>query len=385
MDNSYPRITTVPEGSFFLFGVRGVGKSTWARERYPEAPRIDLLDEGRYQAMLADPSLFGDELRGLPRGSQVVVDEIQRLPALLNEVHRQIEERKLQFVLLGSSARKLKSAGTNLLAGRALWKTMFPLIPAELGEDFDLDRVLLFGSIPLIWNAAEPRQTLEAYVQLYLREEIKAEALVRNLPGFARFLPIAAMFHGQTINVAGIARDAGTARTTVSGYLDILEDTLLTFRLPGYEARLRVRERKQPKLYWVDPGLVRGVKKQLGPLAAEETGALFEGWLLTLLRAYAAERDLYDEIHYWSPSQARQTEVDFLLSRGNELLALETKSSSRFSRSWLSGLKAIGELDRVVRRVIIYCGSEPLRTEDGIEVWPLELFLERLDAGRLWP
>jgi predicted AAA+ superfamily ATPase len=258
-------------------------------------------------------------------------------------------------------------------------------LPAELGADFALDRVLQYGSIPLIWNARQPRRTLEAYVQLYLREEIKGEALVRNLPGFARFLPIAAMFHGQTINVAGIARDAGTARTTVAGYLDILDDTLLTFRLPGFEPRLRVRERKQPKLYWVDPGLVRGVKKQLGPLAAEETGALFEGWVLTLLRAYAAERELYDDIHYWSPIQARRTEVDFLLARGTELLALEVKSSKRFSRSWLSGLKAIGELDRVVRRVILYLGSERLRTDEGIEAWPLELFLEQLEAGSLWP
>jgi predicted AAA+ superfamily ATPase len=385
MEDSYKRITRPPKGSFFLFGVRGVGKSTWAREHFPEAPRIDLLDEGRYQALLADPSLFGDEMRAVPRGTRVVLDEVQRLPTLLNEVHRQIEERNLRFVLLGSSARKLKVAGTNLLAGRALWKTMFPLLPAELGADFELDRVLRYGSIPLNWNARQPRRTLEAYVQLYLREEIKGEALVRNLPGFARFLPIAAMFHGQTINVSGIARDAGTARTTVAGYLDILDDTLLTFRLPGFEPRLRVRERKQPKLYWVDPGLVRGVKKQLGQLAAEETGALFEGWVLTLLRAYAAERELFDDIYYWSPTQARRTEVDFLLARGTELLALEVKSSKRFSRSWLSGLKAIGELDRVVRRVILYQGSERLRTDEGIEVWPLELFLEQLEAGSLWP
>lgn len=385
MRQSYPRITRPPEGSFFLFGVRGVGKSTWAREHFPKARRIDLLDEGRYQDLLADPSRFGNEMRAVPRGTDVVVDEVQRLPSLLNEVHRQIEDRDLRFVLLGSSARKLKAAGTNLLAGRALWKAMFPLLPAELGDDFALERVLRYGSVPLVWNAREPRKTLEAYVQLYLREEIKAEALVRNLPGFARFLPIAALFHGQTINVAGIARDAGTARTTIAGYLDILDDTLLTYRLSGFEPRLRVRERKQPKLYWVDPGLVRGVKKQLGPVTAEESGALFEGWVLTLLRAYAAERELYDDIFYWSPTQARRTEVDFVLARGKERLALEVKASRRFSRSWLPGLKAIGELEGVVRRVVVYLGSERLRTEEGVEVWPLESFLERLDSGRLWP
>jgi predicted AAA+ superfamily ATPase len=193
------------------------------------------------------------------------------------------------------------------------------------------------------------------------------------------------MFHGQTINVSGIARDAGAARTTVAGYLDILDDTLLTFRLPGFEPRLRVRERKQPKIYWVDPGIVRGLKKQLGPVAAEERGALLEGWVLTLLRAHAAERDLYESIHYWAPTQSKRVEVDFLLARGRELLALEVKAAQRFSRSWLSGLKAIGELEQVSRRVIVYAGKEQLLTDGGIEVWPIELFLKRLESNALWP
>jgi predicted AAA+ superfamily ATPase len=381
----YTRITRPPEASFFLFGARGVGKSTWARQHFAKAHRIDLLDEGRYQSLLAEPRLFADELRAVRRGSWVVVDEVQRVPGLLNEVHRFIEERALRFVLLGSSARKLRTSGTNLLAGRALWKVMYPLVPQELGDDFELESVLRFGSIPLIRMARNPRQTLEAYVQLYLREEIKAEALVRNLPGFVRFLPVAALFHGQVVNISGIARDAGTARTTVSGYLEILEDTLLASRLSAFEARLRVRERKHPKLYWIDPGLVRAVKKQLGPVAAEETGALLEGWVFTLLRAYAQERELYDEIFYWAPAQARHLEVDFLLRRGNELLALEVKSASRFSRSWIAGLKAIGKLDDVVRRIVVYRGGERLKTSEGIEVWPVETFLRRLERNRLWP
>lgn len=381
----YPRITAPPRGSFFLFGVRGVGKSTWARKHYAQARHIDLLDETRYQSFLGAPGLFADELRALPKRSWVVVDEIQRIPSLLNEVHRFIEERALRFVLLGSSARKLKTGGTNLLAGRALWKVMFPLLPEELGKDFALDGVLRTGSIPLVWNAHDRRQTLESYVQLYLREEIKAEALVRNLPGFVRFLPIAALFHGQVVNVSGIARDSGTARTTVSGYLDILEDTLLAYRLPAFEPRLRVRERKHPKLYWIDPGLVRAVKRQLGTVTTEEKGALLEGWILTLLKAYAQERELYEEIFYWAPSQARRMEVDFLLRRGDELLALEVKSASRFSRAWISGLKALGELPKVVRRVVVYTGTERLKTEDGIEAWPLRFFLSRLEQNTLWP
>lgn len=381
----YSRLTRPPRSSFFLFGVRGVGKSTWAKKHYTRAPLIDLLDEARYQTLLAEPGLFADELRSLPRRSWVVVDEIQRIPGLLNEVHRFIEERALRFVLLGSSARKLKTGGTNLLAGRALWKVMHPLAPEELGDDFALDAALRYGTIPLVWTARDKMRTLESYVQLYLREEIKAEALVRNLPGFLRFLPIAALFHGQVVNVSGIARDSGTARTTVSGYLDILEDTLVAFRLPAFEPRLRVRERKHPKLYWIDPGLVRAVKKQLHAVTAEEKGPLLEGWILTLLRAYAQERELFEEIVYWAPAQSSRLEVDFLLRRGREFLALEVKASSRFSRSWTGGLKAIGELPRVVRRVIIYTGTTRLRTDEGVEVWPLGVFLGHLARGSLWP
>ena len=380
----YPRLIRPPRGSFFLFGPRGVGKSTWARQHFDEALRFDLLDEALYLELLADPSQFAGELRRVSPGARVVVDEVQRLPNLLNEVHRFIEERDLRFALLGSSARKLKTAGTNLLAGRAIWKTMFPLVPQELGSDFSLPDVLQFGSIPLVWQSDHRAETLTAYVQLYLREEIKAEALVRNLPGFARFLPIAALFHGQSINVSSIARDCGVARTTVSGYLDILEDTLLTYRLRAYEARLRVRERKLPKLYWVDPGLVRAVKKQLGAPSSEERGALLEGWVLTLLRTYAAERGLFDEIFFWSAAQSN-VEVDFLLQKGDRFFALEVKAGSRFNKSMLSGLKAIQNLEGLARRVLLYTGSRQLRTASGIEVWPVEAFLKSLAADRLWP
>jgi predicted AAA+ superfamily ATPase len=385
MSNHFPRIATVPKGSFFLLGPRGVGKSTWVRERLPEARRFDLLDETYYQELLADPSLFASELRTLKPRQWVVVDEVQRFPGLLNEVHRFIEEKGLKFALLGSSARKLKTAGTNLLAGRAVRKQMFPFLPEELGRDFRLDEVLAFGSLPVVWSSEDRKGALKAYVQMYLKEEIRAEALVRNLPGFVRFLPLASLFHGQTVNVSAIARDSGTARTTVDGYLEILEDTLLTFRLPAYEAKLRVRERKHPKLYWIDPGLARAVRKTFGPTAVEERGPLLEGLLLMLLRAYAEEQELFDEIFYWAPAQARKVEVDFLLKRGRELLAVEVKAGARYSTSMLSGLRAIGELGGVVRRILIYGGSRSLRTTEGIDVWPLGRFAHDLARGALWP
>ena len=364
--------------------MRGVGKSTWARATFPDAAHVDLLDERLYQDLLADPSLFAQSIGHLPPAGWVVVDEVQRLPALLNEVHRLIETRRLRFALLGSSARKLKAAGTNLLAGRALKKTMFPLTAAELGAAFDLERVLRYGSVPLVWTSDAPRGVLEAYVQLYLREEIRAEALVRNLPGFVRFLPVAALFNGQVVNVAGIARDAGVARTTVQGYLEILEDTLLVHRLPAYEARVRVRERKLPKLYWVDPGVVRAVKRQLGAVTAEERGPLLESWAVTTLRAHAGVRELYDELWYWAPHQAA-AEVDLLLQRGKELLAVEVKAASRYHTGLLKGLRALDALPRLVRRLLVYTGARSFRSSDGIEVWPARRFAAAAAAGTLWP
>ncbi len=381
----YPRLTQLPRGSFFLFGPRGIGKSTWARERLGDAHRVDLLDEALYHDLLGDPSLFAAELRAVKQGRWVVVDEIQRIPGLLNEVHRFIEDRKLRFALLGSSARKLKTAGTNLLAGRAIRKTMFPLTPEELGADFSFESVLRYGSVPLIWSAPDRRLALEAYVQMYLREEIRAEALVRNLPGFIRFLPTAALFHGQVVNVSGLARDAGTARTTVNGYLEILEDTLMTYRLPAFEARLRVRERKHPKLYWVDPGVVRAIKKQFGPVSAEERGALLEGWVLSLLRAYEEEKRLFDHIYYWAPVQAKRVEVDFLLKRGREFLAIEVKSQKRFSNSLLTGLRALEDLPKVARRILVYSGTRKLRTSDQMDVWPVDDLANALADDTLWP
>lgn len=379
----YKRLLPVPERSFFLFGVRGVGKSTWVRMMLPDATRFDLLDEALFTDLMGDPALFGNLLSGIKQGEWVVVDEVQRIPALLNEVHRQIEEREVRFALLGSSARKLKTAGTNLLAGRAARKAMYPLTPAELGDDFDLGNVLRFGTIPLVWAAEDRREVLESYTQLYLREEIRAEAAVRNLPGFVRFLPVAALMHAQTVNVSSLARDTGVARPTVAGYLEVLEDTLLATRLEAFEAKLRVRERKRPKLYWVDPGLVRAIKRQLGPVAAEERGALLEGWVYGLLRAHNETQQVFDAIAYWSPVES-DAEVDFVLTRDNEYLALEVKAAATYNTSMLKGLRAIDGLPGLARRILIYTGTHEFQTEDGIHVWPIDRFHEALAEDELW-
>jgi predicted AAA+ superfamily ATPase len=377
------RILKVPEQSFFLLGPRGSGKSTWLRRKFPDANVIDLLSGETYQRLLSNPGQFADELRPISRGRWVIVDEVQRLPDLLNEVHRFMEEKKLKFVLCGSSARKLKRSGVNLLAGRALKRSMHPFVPEEFGDQFDLEEVLRYGSLPVVWDSTVKEETLSAYTHLYLKEEIQAEALVRNLPGFARFLPIAALFHGQVINVTNIAREAGVARTTVMGYLDILEETLLCFRLPAYQARLRVRERKLPKWYWCDPGIVRAMKGAKGMPVAEEKGALFEGIVAQLLRAYMDYRGMFADMYYWAPSGRSTMEVDFILVRGSELIAVEAKSGNTFTEAWCKGLRAIEPLAGLRRRIIVYPRGPVMRTKEGIDVLPFEHFADELAAGTL--
>lgn len=379
-------MTPPKHNSFFLFGLRGVGKSTWVRQAFPDAIRFDLLDEGIYQNYLRDSRLFGRELLRVPRTRTVVVDEVQRLPWLLNEVHRFIEERNQRFVLLGSSAKKLKQSGTNLLAGRALRRIMLPFVPAELGDDFDLDEVLRFGSLPVIWQAPSKPDSLDGYVQLFLKEEIQAEALVRNLPGFARFLPVASLFHGQVLSISGLARDAGVARTTVAGYINIMEDTHLAWLLPAYEGRVRVKERKHPKLYWADTGIVRAIRREFHPPAEVERGVLFEGWIAGLLRAYGEPSSAlglpYDAIYYWSPAQGGN-EVDFLIRRGKEFIAIEVKAKESLSNRDFGGLRTISELRGISRRIMIFLGSRAFQTEDGIEVLPFQEFLHQLEGKGL--
>jgi predicted AAA+ superfamily ATPase len=384
MSKILKRIIKFPNQSFFLLGPRGTGKTTWVKYCFPDALNINLLNESIFQSYLADISLFSNEMNAVKPESWVFVDEIQRLPNLLNEVHRYIEEKKLKFILTGSSARKLRNRDVNLLAGRALMRHIYPFLPAELDKQFQLESVLKYGSLPVIFDAPDKEESLTAYVQMYLKEEIKSEALVRNLPGFIRFLPIAGLSHGHLLNISNIARDAGVKRTTVNGYIEILEDSLLTFRLPAFSSKLRIKEKKHPKLYWIDPGLVRAVNNKFGELYPEEKGALFEGWLAILLKTYKDYHKLFDEFYYWTPATAIKTEVDFILKKGIAYIAIEAKFATRLNKDYLKGLIAIKELDGIKKRILVYTGDRTMKTNDGIDVWPLDYFLEIIDEGKLW-
>jgi predicted AAA+ superfamily ATPase len=354
---------------------------------FPDALYIDLHSERIFQDYLVNVEPFTALLDALPDGARVIIDEIQRLPNLLNEVHRYIEKKKLKFALSGSSARKLRSAGTNLLAGRALRREMFPLTPEELQDDFDLERVLTIGSIPLVWDAEDSRAVLDAYVQTYLREEIQAEALVRNLPGFARFLTIAALFHGQVLNASSLSRDAGVSRSSILNYLDILEDTLLAYRLQPFEGKLRVKEKRHPKLYWIDPGVARAARRRTGSLVEEERGSLFEGWVASTLKAYGSYRKLFDEWNYWAPTESDDLEVDFLLWKNDQCLAIEAKASSRWRPEYAKGLNALKNSwkdPRRLKRLVIYLGKDRMIFHDDIELLPVAHFIARLADGALF-
>jgi predicted AAA+ superfamily ATPase len=374
----YERLLKAPSRSFFLFGARGTGKSTWARARFPDAHVFDLRDEGLYQELVRAPQRFADLLRRVPRGRWVVLDEVQRLPALLNEVHRALDEKKHRFVLLGSSARKLRRAGQNLLGGRASALTLLPFAPSELGDDFDLEQAMTSGLLPVVWTDEAREEALLAYAQAYLRDEVQGEALVRNLPAFSRFLEVAALMHGQVLNASTLARDAGVMRTTVMSYLDLLEDTLLALRLPAFEAKLRVRERAHPKFFFIDGGIVRGLKRQVGPLTHEERGPLFEGLVLHAVRAELLGRRLEAQVSYWGAPGA---EVDLVVSAAGRHWAIDVTSSPRLHDGDSRGLRAITPLPGLTRRTLVYAGSRAAETADGIEVLPFGEFATTLGAG----
>jgi len=323
--------------------------------------------------------LFYETVNAFRSDGLVIVDEIQKLPQLLNEVHRLIESSNRRFILTGSSARKLKAKeGVNLLGGRAGKKLLHPFTPEELGEDFDLKEALRYGLLPIIWSSTDRSHQLKAYTETYLTEEIKAEALTRNIPAFARFLEVAALCHGQVVNRSAVARDSGNKAHDMRNFFSILEDTMLGFFLPAYQARLRIKEKKGSKFYFIDPGITRALKKNFGPVSVEEKGFLFEGLIAQLLRAYKDYHNICEEIYYWSSAEAKQTEVDFLLKRGKELIAIEVKAKTDVSSRDYRGLKVIKELPNVKRRIVVYMGKFIRKTEQGIEIWPFDFFCKNL-------
>lgn len=361
--------------SFFLFGPRGTGKSTLLQERLPDAQLIDLLDLGTYGELLAHP----ERLEGIglaAKAEWIVIDEIQRLPALLDEVHRLIERRKWRFALTGSSARKLRRGGANLLAGRARTLNMHPLTAAELGPSFDLSHSLRFGQLPSVYTDPDPAAYLSSYVGTYLREEVQAEALTRNLDAFSRFLVGASFAQGSVLSIASTARELGLPRKTVEGYFDLLDDLLLSVRLSVFTRRAKRAMTSHRKFYLFDAGVFRSLRPR-GPLdsAEEIDGPAVETLVLQELRATNDNLQLEYEIYTWHTRDHR--EVDFVLYGPRGLLAFEVKRSSRYRPKDLDSLRLFRADYPMARCTLLYGGRTSYEI-DGIRVLPLGATLPKL-------
>ncbi len=381
----YARDLALPDRSFFLFGPRGTGKTTWLRSVLPDAHWVDLLLDRELVRLTRDPGRFGEEVEALPAGRWVVVDEVQRLPKLLDHVQHLLVRypRRWRFALTGSSARRLKREQANLLAGRVVNRRFFPLTASELGKDFDVDAVLRFGCLPAVQaetgGDAARTDTLEAYGENYLTQEIRYEALVKRLDAFTRFLDVAALANAQVTNVSAIARDAAIARPTVQGYFEILIDTLVAVWLPAWRPRAKIKEVAHPKFYFFDPGAVRALGGRVRePLGAEERGALLETYVLHELRAWMNRSGCGGRLGYWrTPSGS---EVDFVWSRGTTSVGIEVKAATRWRQGDATPLVQLLAAKTVRRAFGVYLDREALR-QDGVLVLPLKDFLTRLAAG----
>lgn len=373
------RFFPLPEQSFFLFGPRGTGKTTWLRHLFPDALMIDLLQPAVYRSLDSRPERL-KELIGASRSKVVVIDEVQRVPELLSVVHSLIEEhRGLLFVLTGSSARKLRRGGVDLLAGRALNRTLHPFMAAEL-PSFELERALTQGMLPLVWAAPRPAEVLDSYASLYLDQEIRLEGWARDAGSFARFLEAVSFSHGTVLNATEVARDCEVERRTVTRYLEVLEDLLLSFRVPVFTRRARRRTASHPKLYLFDAGVYRALRPR-GPLDrdGEIEGAAFEGLVAQHLRAWIAYSGSDCKLYYWRTRKG--VEVDFVVYGGGGFWAVEVKNTVRVRPQDLRSLRAFREDYPESEALLVYRGAERLRI-DGIWCLPGEEFLRELRPER---
>ncbi len=365
-----------PGKSAFLWGPRKTGKSYWIRQAFPDQPLIDLLKTDVFADYAARPSLLRERYE--KHHGLIVVDEIQMVPLLLNEIHWLIENSQAQFLLTGSSARKLRRSHANLLGGRAWRYAMRPLTFGET-EGFDIESVLVSGLLPPHFLSTDPLSDLRSYVGDYLKEEIAEEARVQNIPAFAEFLRVAAVTSGELLNYTNVARETGVSAKVVRGYFQILDDTLLGIRLQPWTRSKGRRMIETEKFYLFDVGLANYLARRQPRLGTPEFGKSFEHYILMELTAYQSYRNQDLELHYWRTSSG--LEVDFVL--GPMEIAVEVKASARVHEGDLSGLRAlVGE--HPVKRALVVC-MEPQRRmiEGGIEILPWREFLASLWSGEV--
>ena len=390
--NKFNRLLEFPGKSFFLLGPRGTGKSTWLAMNATPRLNIDLLHSEQFYRYQARPSLLREDVAHLLPGDWIVIDEAQRVPDLLHEVHSLYETKGLQFALTGSSARKLKRADANMLAGRALRCDFFPLTWAEMGDDAMQDLCLDYGSLPHVVTAPKfAPDTLASYVQTYLKEEVAAEALTRSLEPFARFLQVAAQRHGQLLNVESVAQEAAVKRRSVDNYFSILEDTLLGFRLPALRLGRRAKEVAHPKFYFFDAGVARAAAGWLRETMPDAwRGFSLETLVLNEIRAYNSYRRKDRNIYHYSVTGS--LDVDFIVETAKKVmhspaayLAIEVKLAKKWQRSWSHALTSFctGSEARIAKAYGIYLGADTI-SDGPVEVMNLNEFSRRLWEGRIF-
>ncbi len=358
----YKRLLQEPlkgDHSFFLFGPRGTGKTSWLKSEIPSALFIDLLEQEIFFDLLQFPHKLESMI---PKGftEWIIIDEVQKVPALLDEVHRMIESHRYKFILTGSSARALKKKGVNLLAGRALYYKMFPLTVIELGADFRIEKSLKFGQLPTIYaQNVKPEDYLNAYIHLYLREEVMQEGLTRNAGAFARFLQVASFSQGSTLNVSEIARETAIERKTVEEYFQITEDLLLAKRLPVFTKRAKRKMVTHSKFYYFDVGVYR-VLRPMGPFDSPEEaeGPALESLVYQELQAINSYMNFGYEMYFWRT--ADKLEVDFILYGAKGLIGIEVKRSKQIHSDDLKALKAFQADYPIAKLYIFYGGSQRL-------------------------
>ena len=367
------REVNVPMTSFFLFGPRGTGKSTFVKSLiHQDDLYIDFLDPDTFRTYAAFPETLIRTVNAI-NPTRVIIDEVQKAPQILDVVHKIMEDKKILFILTGSGARKLKKSGADLLGGRASYCRMHPFTARELGNAFSLEKALQTGLIPVIENSVDPTRTLSAYVDIYLREEILAEGLVRNLGAFTRFLEIISFSHGCVLNVSNLARECQISRGIVTGYIDILEDLLLAYRLDVFARRAKRKTASHQKFYLFDNGLYRRLR-QRGPLDIESeiSGPALEGLVGQHIRAYS-DFELQDaRLYYWRSLAGN--EVDFILYGGKTFVALEVKNTKVMRPTDYNGLVSFGDDYPEASLVLLYRGNVTMKHKNMLVV-PVELFL----------
>lgn len=375
----YPRLLNLPiehQDSLFLLGPRGTGKTVWLKQHVANAIYLDLLDFTLYKQLLANPRHIQERIPSGYRG-WVIIDEIQRVPELLNEVHRLIEHQHVRFILTGSSARKLKRHSSNLLAGRALRYTMHPLVPQELEHDFNLMQSLSLGFLPAIYTYADPARYLSTYIQTYLQEEVIQEGLTRNVSAFTRFLEVASFSQGATINASEIAREVGIERQVIQNYFSILEDLLIAYKIPIFNKRAKRRLIQKDRFYYFDVGVYRYLRpKGFLDSVSEIDGVGLE---TIFMQVFLALNDYYNwqkQLFYWRTSSG--IEVDFIVYGEKGLQAFEIKHTQHITPRMLRGLKEFKHDYPMACCYLLYLGHEKLYFDQGIQAYPMQWALENM-------